>query len=75
MDFTFSEVYASTSYISKIDIWIYLSNGQGLFNLHWYCDFNTIIESGQLDRISIDDFQDWTNAHDLIHLPTYAKFT
>lgn len=27
-------------------------------------------------RIAINDFQVWTNAHDLIHLPTHgAKFT
>ncbi|MCH88626.1 endonuclease/exonuclease/phosphatase family protein, partial [Trifolium medium] len=45
-------------------------------------DFNTIIGaheyhgSGQPTRIAIEDFQEWTNAHDFIHLRTQgAKFT
>lgn len=55
-----------------------------LFNLCWCCigDFNTIIGaheyhvSGQPAIIAIDDLQDWTNAHDLIDIPTHgAKFT
>ncbi|CAJ2645555.1 unnamed protein product [Trifolium pratense] len=80
----FSAIYASTDYQKRRDLWAALNAEQSNGDLPrcFIGDFNTILGmheyrgSNTPSRICYEDFQDWTNSHNLIHLPTKgAHFT
>lgn len=71
-------IYASTDYLRRRQLWQKLSFLQSQHSVPWSFigDFNAIMgaheNSGNIPpaRQPIRDFQNFTNAHDLIHLPT-----
>jgi hypothetical protein len=73
-----SAIYASTSIINRKNIWFKLSNLQNTYDEAWIFigDFNTVMgaheHSGSFTpaRPPIEDFQQWTDSFNLIHLPT-----
>jgi hypothetical protein len=80
----FSVVYASTNYLCRRQLWNSLNSLHAQHDLPWTFigDFNAIIGAhehrGRLEpaRISMEDFQSWSEFFDLIHLPTRgAEFT
>jgi len=76
--FGISAIYASTCYIRRRNLWSAISNTQNLNLIPWCYigDFNTIIGAHEQRsrftpaRIPIEDFQNWTNNCNLMHLPT-----
>lgn len=73
-----SAIYASTDHLRRRNLWDKLSLLQSHFNAPWAFigDFNVILGAHAYcgnfipARISIADFQHWTDIHDLVHLPT-----
>jgi hypothetical protein len=80
--FCISAIYASTCYLRRRLLWQKLSDLQLQYNLPWSYigDFNTILGAHEHNghatpsRPAIDDFQQWTDANQLIHLPTAGAF-
>lgn len=80
----FTAVYASTSNLTRRDLWSKLNNLQTTYNAPWTFigDFHSIMGAhehcGSLNpaRSPINDFILWTDTFDLTHLPTRgATFT
>jgi ribonuclease HI len=80
----FSAVYASTNYLTRRKLWSSLNLLQTQHSLPWCFlgDFNVILGAHEHRgrsspaRLPIEDFQEWTNSFNLIHLPTRgAEFT
>lgn len=77
-----SAIYASTSNIRRKHLWENLKNLHTQYNLPWNCigDFNTVLGAHEhLGNFSparppIQDFIDWTDNLNLIHLPTRGAF-
>ncbi|KAK2429733.1 hypothetical protein QL285_028147 [Trifolium repens] len=82
--FAISAVYASTSYLARRKLWCALNLLQSQHQLPWCFlgDFNVILGAHEYRgsfspaRLPIEDFQQWTDTFNLIHLPTRgAEFT
>jgi hypothetical protein len=80
----FSAIYASTSYLSRRQLWTSLNSLQAQHDLPWCFlgDFNVILGAhehrGRVNpaRRPIVEFQSWTDTNNLIHLPTRgAEYT
>jgi hypothetical protein len=71
-------VYASTCYLRRRQLWSSLSSFCNSQDISWCFmgDFNVILGvheyrgSNVPASLPMSDFQDWTNANDLLHLPT-----
>jgi hypothetical protein len=80
--FGFSVIYASTCYINRRQLWNSLTTILNSQTIPWAFigDFNTVLGSHEYRgshspaRIPINDFSQWTNTNDLIHLPTRGAF-
>ncbi|GAU48100.1 hypothetical protein TSUD_133200 [Trifolium subterraneum] len=79
-----SAIYASTNYIHRRNLWQALHRIQSQFNLPWSFigDYNIILGAHEHRgaylpaRLPMDDFIQWTDSNQLIHLPTSgALFT
>ncbi|KAK2424264.1 hypothetical protein QL285_034644 [Trifolium repens] len=79
-----SAVYASTNYRTRRKLWSVLNSLQDQYALPWCFvgDFNVILGahehrgSSSPARLPIEEFQSWSESHNLIHLPTRgAEFT
>jgi exonuclease III len=82
--FAISAVYASTNYLTRRRLWNKLNFLQAQHDMPWcfFGDFNVILGAHEYRgsfspaRLPIQDFQTWTEAFNLIHLPTRgAVFT
>jgi hypothetical protein len=82
--FAISAVYASTNYLTRRKLWNALNLLQSQHNLPWCFigDFNVILgaheHKGRFSpaRLPIEDFQQWSDFSNLIHLHTRgAEFT
>jgi hypothetical protein len=81
-DMCIAAVYGSTCYLKRRQLWLSLSNLQIQFPNPWcfFGDFNSILGAHEHKgfcipaRIPIDDFNDWTDSNNLIHLPTRGAF-
>jgi exonuclease III len=82
--FYLAAIYASTDYAKRRDLLNCLSNLQQQFRHPWCFigDFNTILGAHEHKgniipaRVPIEDFQNWTNSNNLLHLSTSgALFT
>jgi hypothetical protein len=80
--FGISAVYASTCYLQRRNLWNALTQIHSLHMLPWCYlgDFNTILGSHEYRgnstpaRITMTDFQNWTDSNNLIHLQTHGAF-
>lgn len=80
--FAISSIYASTSHLKRRQLWQNLTMLQANFDIPWCYigDFNTILgaheHSGSFipARVPMEDFQQWTNQNDLLHIPTRGSF-
>lgn len=79
-----ASVYASTSYLKRRELWTNLSSLKHFSDKPWVFieDYNTILGahehrgSSNPFRTPIEDFQNWTDSNDSVHLPTRgAEFT
>jgi hypothetical protein len=79
-----SAIYANTSYLVRRQLWNSLNILQNQHALPWSFigDFNAIIGAHEHRgrfipaRLSMDEFQSWSDAFNLIHMPTRgAEFT
>jgi len=76
--FYMSAIYASTNYIKRRDLWQKLSLLQANSDAPWCYigDFNVILGAHEYSgsftpaRLPMEDFQNWTEDHNLFHLPT-----
>ncbi|WJX66185.1 [histone H3]-lysine(4) N-trimethyltransferase [Trifolium repens] len=76
--FCVAAVYASTCYVKRRLLWAKLSELTSLHVLPWCYmgDFNVVLGMHEYsgthspDRLPMVEFQDWTSANDLLHLPT-----
>jgi len=76
--FCISAVYASTNHITRRHIWLNLQTIQTNLNMPWCAigDFNSILGSHehrgacQPIRAPMNEFCDWSNINNFIHLPT-----
>jgi hypothetical protein len=74
----FSAIYASTNYQTRKNLWTKLNYLQSLHDLPWCFigDFNVILGSHEHrgrtppPRLPMEDFKQWTDTYNLIHLPT-----
>lgn len=77
VDFGFSVVYASTSYIKRRSLWQSLSHVHNNYNMPWSYigDFNTICGTHEYRgnflpaKLPMEEFLNWSDSHNLIHLP------
>ncbi|CAJ2662070.1 unnamed protein product [Trifolium pratense] len=80
--FCMAAIYASTDYVKRRDLWNCLSVLQQQFRHPWSFigDFNAIMGAHEHKgntipaRIPIEDFQNWTDANNLLHLSTSGAF-
>jgi hypothetical protein len=80
--FGITAVYASNCYIKRRSLWNTISQIQTQHTFPWSCigDFNTILGAHEYRgncipaRIPMEDFQMWSDSHNLIHLPTHGSF-
>ncbi|MCH81737.1 DUF4283 domain protein [Trifolium medium] len=79
-----SAVYASTNYLNRRRLWNCLNSLQSQHDLPWCFlgDFNVILGAHEHrgrtppSRLPMEEFKNWTDAFNLIHLPTTgAEFT
>lgn len=76
--FGISAVYASTCYLKRRHLWHAISSIQTHYPIPWSCigDFNSILGAHEQksfstpNRLPMSDFQNWSDSHNLIHLPT-----
>jgi hypothetical protein len=82
--FAISAIYASTNYLTRRNLWNELNLLQSQHDLPWCFmgDFNVILGAHEYRgsfspaRLPIEDFQQWTDNFNLIHLHTRgAEFT
>lgn len=78
-------IYASTFYVKRRELWNNLDALQDQCSLPWWFigDFNTILGGHKHKcmfspppRVPMEDFQNWSDNHNLLHIPTKgASFT
>ncbi|KAK2352799.1 hypothetical protein QL285_090510 [Trifolium repens] len=82
--FALSAIYAATAYLNRRKLWSSLNELQNQHNLPWCFigDFNAILGAHEHRgrvvpaRLPMEEFQNWTDDFNLIHLPTTgAEFT
>jgi hypothetical protein len=81
--FGFTAVYASTCYLKRRELWNNLNVIFGQNNIPWCLlvgDFNALIGAHEHRgasnpaRLPMEDFHAWSDANNLIHLPTKGAF-
>ncbi|WJX32857.1 hypothetical protein P8452_21136 [Trifolium repens] len=78
VSFGISAIYASVNYVKRRQLWTSLNSLQHQFQVPWCFigDFNAIIGANEHRgafppaRIPMDDFLQWTDNNNLIHIPT-----
>lgn len=76
--FCISAIYASTNHLTRRHLWLNLQTIQTNLNMPWCAigDFNSIVGSHEHrgacppTRTPMNDFFDWSDTNNFIHLPT-----
>lgn len=75
----FFVIYTSTSYIIRRNPWLNLSSIMANIPWSFIGDFNAIISADEYkgqhipSKIPINDFHNWSDTNNLIHLPTLGN--